>query len=319
MSWWSGRRWGVAFYLLLVKSLAVNAPIGREVTPMTEKPVETRPLKIMIRRGAEAPSSQPIPLVTVVNTFPIHLRVQLVNARRKAPFQAISTLKEPEPIARTAVAVSDLSPGLSAIEDDDLAQITRSPPPRRPKAIVPPLKFSTYPSWFERCRKTIEDRGGPIDEPFTGVSEAVLCSLEAAEKTPGGSKRILAKVQAIGQNTLIRQVSNVFSDDDMDEAREAEPHDSSGEEHSQDLLECARWMMLIEARTQESSNTKSQATKIQKNMVPTRIPPGGLLRTRNGPNESIPAMESLDIGQYSNDRYWQFRPHLDPVRYELMS
>ena len=236
-----------------MKSLAVDAPIGREVTPMTEPPVETALLKIKIRRGGEAPSSQPVPLVTVVNTFPINLRVQLANAQWKAPFQSISTLKEPEPIARTAAAASDLGSVTSVLGDSDLEEILCSPP-RRPKAIVPQLEYSNHPPWFERHRKHIEDRGGPIDEPFTGVSEALLRSLEDTEKTGGGSKRILSKVKDIAHKAFVQQMANVLKgDNDTDPAQEVGQHDGSGEELSQDLLECTRRVMLIEARVQDRS------------------------------------------------------------------
>ena len=231
----------------------MDAPIGREVTPMTEQPLETALLKIKIHRGGEAPSSQPVPLVTVVNTFPINLRVQLANARRKAPFQSISTLKEPEPIARTAATASDLGSVTSVLGDSDLEEILCSLP-RQPKAIVPRLEYSNHPLWFERHCKHIEDHRGPIDELFTGVSEALLRSLEDTEKTGGGLKRILSKVRDIAHKAFVQQMSNVLKGDgDTDPAWEVGQHDGSGEELLQDLLECARWVMLIEARVQDRS------------------------------------------------------------------
>ena len=40
------------------------------------------------------------------------------------------------------------------------------------------MKPSAYPPWIGQCHEYIEDRGGPLDEPFTGVSETFLLSLE---------------------------------------------------------------------------------------------------------------------------------------------
>jgi hypothetical protein len=77
-------------------------------------------------------------------------------------------------------------------------------------------------------------------------------------------------------------------------------------------------MMMVEARIQWSSKTKSQAGKNWKKMAQkictlTRTPPGGFLDRRGVPGESIPMMARLHIEQYSNAVYWQFAPYLEPV------
>jgi hypothetical protein len=95
----------------------------------------------------------------------------------------------------------------------------------------------------------------------------------------------------------------------------------SGAEVLQDLLECVHWMMVIEARIREPSNTTSQAGKNKKKGACrlSKTPPGGLLDVRGVPDRSIPAMARLRIEQYSNALYWQFVPHLDSVRCGLRS
>lgn len=70
---------------------------------------------------------------------------------------------------------------------------------------------------------------------------------------------------------------------------------------------------------QESSSAKSPASKnclkSSLKMHPlTETPPGGFLDTIGALNEIIPAIGELRIKQYSNARYWQFAPHLEPVR-----
>ena len=69
----------------------------------------------------------------------------------------------------------------------------------------------------------------------------------------------------------------------------------------------------------ESSSAKSPASKNRPKsslkMHPlTETPPRGFLDTIGALNETIPAIEELCIRQYSNARYWQFEPHLEPVR-----
>ena len=85
-----------------------------------------------------------------------------------------------------------------------------------------------------------------------------------------------------------------------------------------DLLECICQMMIVEARIQESLNTKSQAGKNQKKTAPkkrilNKIPPGGPLRIIGVPVKGVPAMARPPIKQYLNDIYWKFTPNLESV------
>jgi hypothetical protein len=201
--------------------------------------------------------------------------------------------------------------------DDSDVELIPPIPRHRPARIVPQLKPSAI-TWLDRYRQYINDRVEPVDAPFTGVSETILRGLEDAEKTRGGPRGILAKVARLAQKTHLQIVSDLFKDKNTDQESEAEQQDGSGEEYSQDLLECIRRAMIVEARIRESSNTKSQAGKNQKKTAlrtrtVSNIPPGGLLRTDSVPGESIPAMERLSIDQYSNATYWQFAPVLEPV------
>ena len=77
-------------------------------------------------------------------------------------------------------------------------------------------------------------------------------------------------------------------------------------------------MMIVEARIQESSNTKSQAGKNRKKTalkkcILNKIPPGGPLHIISVPVEDIPAMARPPIKQYSNDIYWKFALDLESV------
>jgi hypothetical protein len=275
----------------------------------------------------------------------------LANARRKGPLQATGSLKGSGAGAGNAVAVSDLGPGTTATltidspvganqdelvvpevqgllttmeaEDSDLEEILCRPR-KQPAAIFPQPNPEAHPTWLERCRKYIEDREEPLEKPFTGVSEACLRSLEDAERTRGGPKGILAKVTRISHKAYTQRVSSEFESEDTDQESGAERQDGGGEEDLQDVLECVRRMMMVEARIRRSSKTKSQAGKNQKKMARkirtlTRTPPGGLLDRRGVPGESVPAMARLRIEQYSNAIYWQFAPYLEPVRCGLRS
>ena len=166
-----------------------------------------------------------------------------------------------------------------------------------------PRTYPSGPAWQQPYCKYIEERGGPLEKEFTGVSETVLHSLEEAEKTWGGPKGILGKVTTVTHKTFTQQMSDVLQDDNADREREA-----GRAEYSQDLLECVRRVMIVEARIRESSKMALNTRTLSK------IPPGGLLGVKGVHGESMPAMAGLRIDQYSNAMYWQFAPYLEPVR-----
>jgi hypothetical protein len=171
---------------------------------------------------------------------------------------------------------------------------------------------------IEQCRKYIEHRGEPLEKLFADVSEALLRSLEDAEKTRGGPKGILTKVTRLAHGAFTQQVSDGF---DTDRESGTERQGDSRAEVSQDLLECVRRMMVVEARIREPLNTASQAGKNKKKGARrlSKTPPRGLLGVRGVPDGSIPAMARLRIEQYLNALYWQFAPHLDSVHCGLRS
>jgi len=290
------------------------------VTTTTTNQVETTtrsPLKIKVRRLAKARSVHPSPVVAKVDAFPTHPRVPLANARREAPLQATEMLKEFGSGAPNAVVVSDLNSGTITLSTADTVAgaVPESQGPltdtemesevepmqrtsrKRLAPIAPQTNPSAPPSWTWPYRKYIEERGELLERQFTGVSETLLRRLEDAEKTRGGPKGILAKVTTIAHNTFSQQASDVFKDDNAD-----------GAEYSQDILECIRRVMLVEARIRESSKTALKTRTL------SEVPPGGLLGVMGAPGESIPAMAGLRIDQYSNAMYWQFAPYLEPVR-----
>ena len=128
----------------------------------------------------------------------------------------------------------------------------------------------------------------------------MLRSLEEAEKTRGGPKGILGKVVAIAHKVHMEQARDALEDDNTDRERQAE--------YSQDLLECIRRVMIVEAKIQKSSKTAMKTRTLSK------FPPGGLLGVRGVPGDGVPAMAELRIDQYTYAMYWQFAPYLEPVR-----
>ena len=274
MVWWKGKN---RFYLRVAKPPAIDAPGSLEVTPTTENLVETTmqsPLKIKIRRLTKARSVQPSPVVAEVDTFHTHLRVPTANARRKAPLQATEMLKELGSGAPNAVAVSDPNSNTIALPtadtvagaepegqgsltdtemESEVEPIQRTSR-KRLASIAPqtnpsaPQMNPSAPSWSWPYRTYIEDRGEPFEKGFTGVSPTVLRCLEDAEKTRGGPKGILNKLTTIAHKTFVQRVHDVFEGDNAHQESEAG-------QYSQDVLECVRRVMIVEARIRASSKT----------------------------------------------------------------
>jgi len=180
----------------------------------------------------------------------------MANTRWKAPLQDTGTLEGPRSRSGDTVAGGYL--GLDDLdtmgpEDYDIEEITW--PSQKPlPPVLPQLQPPTRDKWFEE-RKTIEDRGETIHKPFTLVSNAVLRSLEDAEKTLGGPKGILAKVVRIAHKTSLEKTSSVF--------KSADSANDTGEDGSQDVLECVRRMMLLEARIQVLATAMIQESNLE--------------------------------------------------------
>ena len=180
--------------------------------------------------------------------------------------------------------------------------------PRPPRPTTKPmstLKVSCpEPSILAPGRHKIENRNEALNVPFTQVSDSIRCSLDQAEKTKGGPKRVLAKLTAIARTQAKKEIGDGFNSDE-----------ESPNSH-EDLLECIRRMMVVEAVIRESSaklpkNKKGKGA--HKLRMLSSIPHGGLLNMKGGPDESVPLMEDLNIQEYSNETYWRFAPYLEDV------
>lgn len=99
VSWWSSSGEEVVFYLLVMKSSAVDAPRGLEAMPMTQQLADTTtqsPFKIKVRRvrgQAKVPSAQPAPIVAEVDTFPLTCASDwlMLNGRNLDPGQVMQS------------------------------------------------------------------------------------------------------------------------------------------------------------------------------------------------------------------------------------
>ena len=138
------------------------------MTPTTEQPVNTTTrssVRIKVRKGVKGREAQ-LPPVTEVDKYPTHQRVPLANARRKAPLQATGTMQVPE--GQGMLATEEL-------EDSDFDDILFGLPTPKPLVVrFPQLTPRHHIMWLEQCRKTIEDRGEPLNKPFSDVSKVLL-------------------------------------------------------------------------------------------------------------------------------------------------
>ena len=154
---------------------------------------------------------------------------------------------------------------------------------------------STSSAMLERYRRHIESLGQPIYREFTGVGEPFLLSLKDAGRRSGGLRVVLARLTKIAHKEFNQQRrSDFMEEDDLELERKTEREDGSREEYSRNLLECVRWMIVVEASIRQSSNNRSQVGKNQRKMA-GEIPPGGHLGIREVPGEEISITTDLDI------------------------
>ena len=241
------------FAYLVAKAPAVEIGRSAEVVPVTEPLIETisgSPLKIKTRGGMKGGEALP-PIVTEVDIYATRWQVPMANTRWKAPLQDTRTLEGPGSRSGNTVAGGDLGQDdifTMVPEDSDIEEIT-PPLKKQPPPVLPQLQPSTRPKWFEE-HKTIEDRGESLNKPFTHVSNEIMRILDDAERTRGGPKGILAKVVKIAHQTSLKKTSSTFKSDDSAE--------ETGENGSQDILECVRRTMVLEARIQELATAMIQ-------------------------------------------------------------
>lgn len=181
-------------------------------------------------------------------------------------------------------------------------------PPSRAKPRPMP-KSKHDPSLLTTGRQFIETRGEALDVPFLYISDAIRDGLQDAERT-GSPKQILAKLTRLAQKEALKQVANNF-DSDVEETSNSS---------KENLLECIRRIMVVEAAMLQSSSNgpmKNNRNGAHKACMVSSIPPGGMLNMKGAPGESIPAIEQLNIQEYSNQAYWKFAPYLEDVCYTL--
>jgi hypothetical protein len=170
---------------------------------------------------------------------------------------------------------------------------------------------------------------------FPRVSKTILQSIEDAEKVKGGPKAILTKLMEIACSTFLSQIRVITGENADSKSVENSPDQAdveySDDGISQNLLECICHVMVAEVKFKQSSvdvepssakvkpsNANGQGKKKGKKGSPkihsmSTIPPGGMLNMENAPSKTISAIETLKITEYSNQVYWKFAPHLDPV------
>ena len=163
------------------------------------------------------------------------------------------------------------------------------------------------PSRLAAGRCFIENRDEALTVPFTQVSDAIHRSLENAEKAKGGPRKVLAKLREVANGQALQAVKDLF-DSDVEEI----PNGCD-----ENLLECIRRVMMVEATIREASLEGPMEKKGKRAHILTSIPPGGALNVKGEPGESTPAFDQLSIREYSNHAYWKFAPHLEAVRYTL--
>jgi hypothetical protein len=200
---------------------------------------------------------------------------------------------------------------------------TRSSRARRfqsPEPLQGPPKPSSEPAWLKKSRLRIENRPEPLTAPFSSVSEEALQSLEEAENTRGGLKRVLDKVMEIAQKiaheTIHKRAVNLF-DTDIEEERSDSEGSSGGASQSPTVLECIRRAMVLEARIKENDRAQAKEKRDKSDNIGSIMPPGGILNMKGVPGQTVLQQEGLDIESYSNEAYWKYAPHLDPVRYVI--
>ena len=116
-------------------------------------------------------------------------------------------MKDTGSAACDAIAVSDLESEGSAVKEIPRSSLMQA------ASTVLQLQPSVLPTWAAKYCKCIEDRRVSLYTPFADVSETLLSSLEDAEKTRGGLKRILTKVTNIAYKAYLHKTSKTFEDD----------------------------------------------------------------------------------------------------------
>jgi len=202
---------------------------------------------------------------------------------------------------------------------DEIFRVVVSPKTRDP---LPPKKLPINEQlWISKGRAQILNRQEGLEVPVAKASEKVLRRLEEAEKTEGGPKDVLTELMIVGYRTYLQEVAKLFQEDEDSDSHE--DSDSPGDDEvSYDIIECARRVMVAEARVQEWStagHTTNGAPAAPKETTairtrePSVTPPGGHLIVNGPPDEDIPPRSALHADIYSNRLYWQYAPYLDTV------
>jgi hypothetical protein len=135
-------------------------------------------------------------------------------------------------------------PGQPVLEDNEtdsssLDDVFLVPPPSRAKLPLTSKPKPVHdPSLLAAGRRLIETRNEALTVPFTQVSDAIRHSLENAEKTKGGPKKVLAELMKIARQEAVNERMVDFNSDG-----EENPNGN----HNENLLECIRCVMVVEA------------------------------------------------------------------------
>jgi len=182
----------------------------------------------------------------------------MANIQWKAPLQDTGTLEGPTvagiDLDQDNIIVpedKELHDAMEA-EEDDIGDLFATPPLRPAPAFPqsPPKEPTTGFKWIDECRKAIEDRRESFFTPFPHVSKAIQQSLDDAERTLGGTRAILSKLRKIAHRVNSQKSLSVFEAGDATQ--------ETGEDGSQDTLECVWRIMVVEARIWPSIAAKAQ-------------------------------------------------------------
>jgi len=115
------------------------------------------------------------------------------------------------------------------------------------------------PLWLRSGHFRIANRPEPLTTPFSNVSGPDIQTLDEAESTQGGLKRVLARVvgiaHQIAHSTYKKQAVDLFVEENEEESNEIQG--GNGEDMlSLSLLECIWRAMVLEDRIREKDKAQ---------------------------------------------------------------
>ena len=163
--------------------------------------------------------------------------------------------------------------------ESDISDIVFSAPRPKPRELQAPIRPFDKPEQLRRGCLFITNRTGPLTTQFSGVDEPALRCLDAAEKTKGGLKRMLAKVMEIAHKTqheatITRAKKQLGSDN------EEEPSGREGDSGEASLLpsilECIHHAMVLEKQIRDLDKAQAKEDGDKMSGIGSIVPPGGV-------------------------------------------